>query len=547
MWIAEAVAREEEGDAERRGRGQVGGEGRAQLGEVGGVEAEGEGLLLEDEEVGLEGVLDERQAAAVDVTPDVVEVPVAGVVLAHRLLGGGQQGRPALLPPRHRRVEAGPEEAGQPQRHLRVGLEGIPHLLPVEPVGLGVGQVGVAEGHEGAHQRGVHAGEHAGGDQLAVLGRAGRQQLGGEELLLQLPVERRADLQPAAPALVDVEGAERVGTDPGGDVEHVGAGHAEVEPVEHLEELGQEAAVGRAGHREGDPGEPGVVADRLDVEVEAAGPLAELEQPERLGDAAGRRDPGIVRVAEPEEAEELVQLLHVEVPVLGVHGHEHRVADGDRDLDPGGQPGLDPGVGLAVELEPLDLQRGLHPRHGPVGVGEHRVGDGAGGAGAQGDGPVERARGVGRGQDERVGPIGQDQVLVGPERAEAPLQDGDGLGLVLHGGEEVRGHGLAQPAAVGLDGQLEVLGRVRRHPGGSFRVAPPVRRGAGRVVGGAEQTPEPGGSPVWRHGQEGTPRRPRPRGPGGRSTRRSGPGGGPGPLTTARPTGITPAPSRSAR
>ena len=88
--VAEAEAAEEEGDPERRRLRQVGGRVGAELHQVGRIEAEGQGLLLQDKKIGFQGIADEGETAAKDGPPQFVQVAVAGVILLHLPAGFGQ-------------------------------------------------------------------------------------------------------------------------------------------------------------------------------------------------------------------------------------------------------------------------------------------------------------------------------------------------------------------------------------------------------------------------------------------------------------------------
>ena len=142
-----------------------------------------------DEVVRLERVANEHQAALEDGAPQVVEVLVARVEGLHRLLGGRQHLRVVGLAVLEGRVEARAEQLHQLRDQAGVRQEGVLHLFPVEAVGLRVAQVGVTEGDEGVHQRGLLAAHAARQHPALVLGRAHVEDLRVEQLPAQLDVE----------------------------------------------------------------------------------------------------------------------------------------------------------------------------------------------------------------------------------------------------------------------------------------------------------------------------------------------------------------------
>ena len=129
--------------------------------EVGGVEAEGEGVLLRHEEVGLQRPLHEDERGPEDRPPELVELPVAGVVGRDLPLDVLQLGRVAGLPVRDIGIEARLEQADEPQRHVGMRVEGPHHVLERVAVRLVVGAVRVAEADEGVDERRLLAGHHA--------------------------------------------------------------------------------------------------------------------------------------------------------------------------------------------------------------------------------------------------------------------------------------------------------------------------------------------------------------------------------------------------
>jgi len=105
------MAAVEEGDPEGTLRGEVRGEVGSEVGEVRRVEAEGEGVLLRNVEVGLQGPPDEEEGAPEDRPPEIIQHLVAGVV---RLDGPGgllQRLPVRRLPVRDVRVEAQTEQS----------------------------------------------------------------------------------------------------------------------------------------------------------------------------------------------------------------------------------------------------------------------------------------------------------------------------------------------------------------------------------------------------------------------------------------------------
>ena len=130
--------------------------------EVGRVEAEGEGVLLGHEEVGLQRALHEDERDLEDRPPEVVELPVAGVVGLDLPLDLLQLGRVARLAVCDVGIEAGREQPDERERHGRVRLEGADHILERVAVRLVVGAVRVAEADEGVDERGLLAAHHAG-------------------------------------------------------------------------------------------------------------------------------------------------------------------------------------------------------------------------------------------------------------------------------------------------------------------------------------------------------------------------------------------------
>src|SRR6185369_9396045 len=150
--VAESETAEEEGYSEGCPLGQITGEVRAEFGQVGRVDPEGEGLFYHHEEVRLEGVANEGQAAAEYCPANVIQIAMAGVVLVNGLLGLGQQDPVGvgLIPGGG--VKAAAEQLDQLQRNLRMGAECVLDIFEAETVRLVVGQVRMAEGHEGIDQ-----------------------------------------------------------------------------------------------------------------------------------------------------------------------------------------------------------------------------------------------------------------------------------------------------------------------------------------------------------------------------------------------------------
>ncbi len=185
--VAEAGPAEEEGDAKRQRRRQVGGKFRPQFAEIGGIETKGEGLLFKDKGIGFQGMANHQQAAAEDVAADFVEMAATGIVVGH---GRGRRGQRRLVVGFTHcplRLEAAAKQFHQLQGDLRVGMERGPHLFKIVAVRLAVRQGGMTERDEGVDQGSLGTAHHAGDDELAVRLRTGGKDLGGPQFFAQLP------------------------------------------------------------------------------------------------------------------------------------------------------------------------------------------------------------------------------------------------------------------------------------------------------------------------------------------------------------------------
>jgi hypothetical protein len=248
--IAETRAREEVGDAEGALPGQVGREGRRQVVEVGRVEPEGEGVLLLHEEVGLQGPLHQQERHLEERAAELVDHPVAGGVCRHLLLHPGQLRGVGGLAIGANRVEAQLEEPDEIQGDLGMEVERPDHVLVGVVLRLRVGAGGVAEADDGVDQRRLLDGHQPAEDELVPGRRVDVEDLRCEELAAQ-PAEALTVLRERLAAAVgDAEGADEPGLAVGLQREGEQAAGAELEGVEDLHDLHEEAARRRIGHRE---------------------------------------------------------------------------------------------------------------------------------------------------------------------------------------------------------------------------------------------------------------------------------------------------------
>lgn len=304
--VAEAEAVVEEGDAEGGGLGQVGDRLAREFIQVSRVETEGEGLLFEDKEVGLEGVADKGEGTAKDGAADLVEMAVAGVELGDGAARRCQELLVAAVARHDRRLKALAKEGRQLQGDLRVGEEGIPHLGEFEMVGAAVGETGVAKGNESIDQGGVIAAHGVVANKGVVEDALGREELGVGQLPLQADEELIAGTELAAVAALDIESGEKVGVNAVADRQAVGAIDAEFEAVEDLHDLQEKVALRRVADGKVHPRFV-TVAVRFDIEIEAVVPVPHVKDVEDLGDAQHRRVAQVPLVVDPEEAQQMVE------------------------------------------------------------------------------------------------------------------------------------------------------------------------------------------------------------------------------------------------
>ena len=360
--IAERVAAEEERHAERRARRQVGRRHLAEVGQVDRVEPEREGLLLFHEEISLQRVLDEGQAAVKHGPANCIEMRVAGVVVRHGLDDRRPQRRVGRLAAFNRRLEAQPEQGDELCQQWRVGVDRALHFLPVVTIGLRVRQLRMAKRDERAGERGIVAAHLSGGHKLAIFRGTGGQNLRVEQFALQPVAENSRGLLNLAFALAHRHRKQRIRLRAGRDVEHVGAADAHVTPMQHLHHLRDVAGVGRIGDGKQQARLVRPVGGRREVEVEAVLRLAEVQHPERLDHPGARRHAQVVGVIEPENGEQPIELGQVEDRVRREH-RSRRILHGVGNRDARREARLDLGVALAFEREPLDFKRLLHAGH----------------------------------------------------------------------------------------------------------------------------------------------------------------------------------------
>ena len=304
--VAEAEAVEEEGNPERGGLGQVGNSLGREFRQISRVEAEGEGLLFEDKEVGLEGVADKGEGTAKDGAPDFVEVAVAGVELGDGAARRRHELLVAAVALKDGRFEALAKEGRQLQGDLRVGEESIPHLGQLEVVGAAVGETGVTKGDKGIDQGGVFAAHGAVANKRVVENALGREELGVGEFPLQAVKEFIPGAEKTAVAALDIEGGQEVGMDAVADGQAVGAIDAEIEAVEDLHDLEEKVALRRIADGKVHP-RFAAIAVRFDIEIEAVVSVPHVKDVEDLGDAQHRRVAQIAFVVDPEEAQQAVE------------------------------------------------------------------------------------------------------------------------------------------------------------------------------------------------------------------------------------------------
>jgi hypothetical protein len=325
-------------------------------------------------EVGLQGMADEDQGAAEYGPAHLVEIAVAGVVAGDCPVG--------LIPLTFIeefaildiRVEAGAKNPDQLQRHPGMPVEGAHDVLESETVGLVVGQVRMAEADQGIDQGSLLSGHHPPGDELPVGVGSRGEDLGVVEFLAQ-PVE---DLRPLVRQIgvagVHVEITQEPGIQPVADGQAVGALDADAQALEHLHDLLEEVDLRRVGCSEHHP-ELALAAGVLDlfgVEIDAAVQNALLKKAQDLGHPWKWGDAHVMLIVEPEQAQQTLDFLRLEIRIVGGGGY-------DPTADGGGYPHLaGPGdflVALPVELEALHLESFLQPGEGSVRLGELGIGD----------------------------------------------------------------------------------------------------------------------------------------------------------------------------